>query len=155
MKNVGSGSVTITNVSTVGVFRQSELPSWSCATGYLLITATGRARGDGLVGFSSGRRPTSQPWFDAGGRRGSDQTGFVGLNDGVDAVAQVHLHQHRRHVRFHGVFPDVQSDEFTEANLNPGAGSDLAAAFLGTTYKIMLVANKLQTGFDQPLRSAM
>ncbi|MGW8812998.1 type I restriction endonuclease subunit R [Gordonia terrae] len=46
-------------------------------------------------------------------------------------------------------------DEFTEANLNPGAGSDLAAAFKGTTYTIMLVANKFQTGFDQPLLSAM
>ena len=48
-----------------------------------------------------------------------------------------------------------KDDEFTEANLNPGAGSDLAAAFKGDTYKIMLVANKFQTGFDQPLLSAM
>ncbi|UGT53960.1 type I restriction endonuclease subunit R [Nocardia asteroides] len=48
-----------------------------------------------------------------------------------------------------------KDDEFTEANLNPGAGPDLAAAFKGTTYKIMLVANKFQTGFDQPLLSAM
>lgn len=48
-----------------------------------------------------------------------------------------------------------KDDEFTEANLNPGAGSDLAAAFKGTTYTIMLVANKFQTGFDQPLLSAM
>lgn len=48
-----------------------------------------------------------------------------------------------------------KDDEFTEVNLNPGAGSDLAAAFKGTTYKIMLVANKFQTGFDQPLLSAM
>lgn len=48
-----------------------------------------------------------------------------------------------------------KDDEFTEANLNPGAGSDLAAAFKGQTYKIMLVANKFQTGFDQPLLSAM
>ena len=46
-------------------------------------------------------------------------------------------------------------DEFTEANMNPGAGADLAAAFKGQTYKIMLVANKFQTGFDQPLLSAM
>ncbi|MCK9923350.1 DEAD/DEAH box helicase family protein [Frankia sp. AgPm24] len=45
--------------------------------------------------------------------------------------------------------------EFTETNLNPGAGADLAAAFKGDTYKIMLVANKFQTGFDQPLLSAM
>ncbi|WP_280453480.1 type I restriction endonuclease subunit R [Nocardia cyriacigeorgica] len=45
--------------------------------------------------------------------------------------------------------------EFSEAHLNPGAGADLAAAFKGTTYSIMLVANKFQTGFDQPLLSAM
>ncbi|MFB9662904.1 type I restriction endonuclease subunit R [Glycomyces mayteni] len=48
-----------------------------------------------------------------------------------------------------------RDDEFTEANMNPGAGSDLGAAFKGTTYTIMLVANKFQTGFDQPLLSAM
>ena len=48
-----------------------------------------------------------------------------------------------------------KDDEFTEANLNPGAGSDLAAAFKGDTYKFMTVANKFQTGFDQPLLSAM
>ncbi|TYL50023.1 type I restriction endonuclease subunit R [Nocardioides sp. BGMRC 2183] len=48
-----------------------------------------------------------------------------------------------------------KDDEFTEANLNPGAGADLAAAFKGDTYKLMAVANKFQTGFDQPLLSAM
>ncbi|WP_333744964.1 type I restriction endonuclease subunit R [Streptomyces ardesiacus] len=48
-----------------------------------------------------------------------------------------------------------KNSEFTEANMNPGAGSDLAAAFKGDTFKIMLVANKFQTGFDQPLLSAM
>ncbi|WP_051752905.1 type I restriction endonuclease subunit R [Streptosporangium amethystogenes] len=48
-----------------------------------------------------------------------------------------------------------KGDEFTEAKMNPGAGADLAAAFKGDTYKIMLVANKFQTGFDQPLLSAM
>ncbi|GAB3244302.1 type I restriction endonuclease subunit R [Nocardioides dilutus] len=46
-------------------------------------------------------------------------------------------------------------DEFTEANMNPGAGADLAAAFKGDTYRLMTVANKFQTGFDQPLLSAM
>lgn len=49
----------------------------------------------------------------------------------------------------------TKDDEFTEANLNPGAGSDLAAAFKGDTYRLMTVANKFQTGFDQPLLSAM
>ena len=48
-----------------------------------------------------------------------------------------------------------KDDEFTEANMNPGAGSDLAAAFKGDTYRFMTVANKFQTGFDQPLLSAM
>jgi type I restriction enzyme R subunit len=48
-----------------------------------------------------------------------------------------------------------KDDDFTEANINPGAGADLAAAFKGETYKVMLVANKFQTGFDQPLLSAM
>ncbi|MFJ6133524.1 type I restriction endonuclease subunit R [Janibacter terrae] len=48
-----------------------------------------------------------------------------------------------------------KDDEFTEANMNPGAGSDLAAAFKGDTYKFMTVANKFQTGFDQPLLLAM
>jgi type I restriction enzyme, R subunit len=48
-----------------------------------------------------------------------------------------------------------KDDEFTEASLNPGASSDLAEAFKGATYKIMLAANKFQTGFDQPLLSAM
>lgn len=49
----------------------------------------------------------------------------------------------------------TKDDEFTEGKMNPGASSDLAAAFEGETYKIMLVANKFQTGFDQPLLSAM
>ena len=39
--------------------------------------------------------------------------------------------------------------------MTPGAGADLAAADKGETYKFMLVANKFQTGFDQPLLSAM
>jgi type I restriction enzyme R subunit len=48
-----------------------------------------------------------------------------------------------------------KDDDFTEGNMNLGAGADLAAAFKGETYKVMLVANKFQTGFDQPLLSAM
>ncbi|GAA4049077.1 type I restriction endonuclease subunit R [Nonomuraea soli] len=48
-----------------------------------------------------------------------------------------------------------KEDEFTEAKMNPGAGADLAAAFKGDAYRIMVVANKFQTGFDQPLLSSM
>ncbi|ASO18952.1 type I restriction enzyme R subunit [Actinoalloteichus hoggarensis] len=49
----------------------------------------------------------------------------------------------------------TKDDEFSERNMNPGAATDLAATFQDETYKIMLVANKFQTGFDQPLLSAM
>ncbi|MEK8227323.1 hypothetical protein NKG05_16365 [Oerskovia sp. M15] len=40
--------------------------------------------------------------------------------------------------------------------MNPTkVGSNIASAFAGPEYKVMLVANKFQTGFDQPLLSAM
>ena len=38
--------------------------------------------------------------------------------------------------------------------MNPGV-HDLRTAFRGDEYKIMIVANKFQTGFDQPLLCAM
>ncbi|MEW1629354.1 DEAD/DEAH box helicase family protein [Streptomyces sp. NPDC089173] len=43
----------------------------------------------------------------------------------------------------------------TEASLNPGLGSDLAKEFRRPDYRLMLVADKFQTGFDQPLLCAM
>ncbi len=46
--------------------------------------------------------------------------------------------------------------EFTEASMNPGADShDLAATFERPEYRVMLVADKFQTGFDQPKLVAM
>ena len=38
--------------------------------------------------------------------------------------------------------------------MNPGV-HDLRTAFRGDEYKVMIVANKFQTGFDQPLLCAM
>ncbi|WP_305091435.1 hypothetical protein [Prescottella sp. R16] len=64
------------------------------------------------------------------------------------------MDEHEQWVSEWGPQPS-KDDEFIEANLNSGAGADLAAAFKGTTYQVMLVANKFQTGFDQPLLSAM
>lgn len=58
-------------------------------------------------------------------------------------------------------FSDKISDEeygivdATEASMNPGAGSDLAREFRRPEYRLMLVADKFQTGFDQPLLCAM
>lgn len=61
-------------------------------------------------------------------------------------------------VAFSGSVTDDESgpDPFTEASMNPDVrGRDLAAAFATGEFQIMLVANKYQTGFDQPLLSAM
>jgi type I restriction enzyme R subunit len=59
-------------------------------------------------------------------------------------------------VAFSGSISDAEYgvEDATEASMNPGAG-DLRKAFQGDQYKVMIVANKFQTGFDQPLLCAM
>ncbi|WBM80676.1 hypothetical protein KIV56_04565 [Cryobacterium breve] len=50
----------------------------------------------------------------------------------------------------------LRPDAFTETNMNPGLhGRSLPEAFKTESYQVMLVANKFQTGFDQPLLVAM
>jgi len=54
--------------------------------------------------------------------------------------------------------PDNKGEAFTEASasLNPGLnGRDIRAAFNDDDCKLLLVANKFQTGFDQPLLCGM
>jgi type I restriction enzyme R subunit len=53
--------------------------------------------------------------------------------------------------------PEIGPDGFTErsAALNPGLKGDIREAFTGNDYQILLVANKFQTGFDQPLLCGM
>lgn len=47
-------------------------------------------------------------------------------------------------------------EKFTETNMNPGLkGRDMRNAFDSDEYQVMLVANKFQTGFDQPKLCAM
>ena len=63
-------------------------------------------------------------------------------------------------VAFSGEVNDKQSgpDGFTEHSkaLNPNLkGRDIREAFKGDEYQILLVANKFQTGFDQPLLCGM
>ncbi|MFN9871924.1 MAG: type I restriction endonuclease subunit R [Cyanobacteriota bacterium] len=62
-------------------------------------------------------------------------------------------------VAFSGEVNDPESgpDDFTErsASLNPGLKADIREAFKGDGYQILLVANKFQTGFDQPLLCGM
>lgn len=45
--------------------------------------------------------------------------------------------------------------EYTEYNLNPDASGDLRTDFDGSEYHVMIVANKFQTGFNQPKLVAM
>jgi type I restriction enzyme R subunit len=53
--------------------------------------------------------------------------------------------------------PETGPEGFTErsASLNPGFKGDIREAFKGSGYQILLVANKFQTGFDQPLLCGM
>lgn len=61
-------------------------------------------------------------------------------------------------VAFSGEVTDSESGQepFTEHTMNPGLkGRSLTKAFGTDEYQIMLVANKFQTGFDQPLLVGM
>ncbi len=61
-------------------------------------------------------------------------------------------------VAFSGDVEDLESgpEQFNERNMNPGIkGKDPSEAFKDDVYRVLLVANKYQTGFDQPLLQAM
>lgn len=62
-------------------------------------------------------------------------------------------------VAFSGEIEDPESgpDIFTETNktVNPTLKGDIREAFKGPEFHILLVANKFQTGFDQPLLCGM
>lgn len=52
--------------------------------------------------------------------------------------------------------PESGSNEFTETSMNPALkGRALETAFAGDDFQVMIVANKFQTGFDQPLLVGM
>jgi len=52
--------------------------------------------------------------------------------------------------------PESGSEEFTESNMNPDIkGAEPSEAFKKEEYRVLLVANKYQTGFDQPLLHTM
>lgn len=62
-------------------------------------------------------------------------------------------------VEFNDKDPNVEAllgDKFTELNMNPRLkGRDMRKAFDSDDYQVMIVANKFQTGFDQPKLCAM
>ena len=73
-------------------------------------------------------------------------------------VADAHIQGVKALVAFSGTVDDPEDvgEGLTEKTQNPGLWtSDLAAAFKPTTYNVMIVAEKFQTGFDQPRLVAM
>ncbi|MEV5042054.1 type I restriction endonuclease subunit R [Microbacterium sp. LMI1x-1-1.1] len=60
-------------------------------------------------------------------------------------------------VAFSGTVEDPEDvgEGLTERTQNPGVPSDLADAFKPATFNVMIVAEKFQTGFDQPRLIAM
>ena len=78
----------------------------------------------------------------------------------IDKYIKVHGYSIGTLVAFSGEVNDAESgpDPFTENSraLNPQLkGRDIREAFKGDEYRILLVANKFQTGFDQPLLCGM
>jgi type I restriction enzyme R subunit len=78
----------------------------------------------------------------------------------IDKYIKEHGYKIGTLVAFSGEVNDKQSgpDGFTENShaLNPNLkGRDIREAFKGNEYQILLVANKFQTGFDQPLLCGM
>lgn len=49
----------------------------------------------------------------------------------------------------------INEQKYTEENMNPPGSGDIAEAFKNQTQRLLVVANKFQTGFDQPLLHTM
>lgn len=78
----------------------------------------------------------------------------------IEAYIKSQGYRMRTLVAFSGevIDPDNKGESFTEASakLNPGLrGRDIRDAFNDEECKLLLVANKFQTGFDQPLLCGM
>jgi type I restriction enzyme, R subunit len=72
----------------------------------------------------------------------------------VDRYLQEHGYPYKALVAFSGTVKD-HGIEYTEANMNGFADTQTAEVFKQEPYRILIVANKFQTGFDQPLLHTM
>lgn len=82
----------------------------------------------------------------------------------IDAYVEKHNYRLGTLVAFSGSLTAEQIDDFvpgvqepyTETNMNPDLrGRGIPQAFAGDQFQVLIVANKYQTGFDQPLLCAM
>lgn len=72
----------------------------------------------------------------------------------VDAYVKKRGYQFKALVAFSGTVRDEGID-YTEANMNGFPESQTAETFKRDEYRLLIVANKFQTGFDQPLLHTM
>lgn len=72
----------------------------------------------------------------------------------VDAYLKAHGYPFRALVAFSGTVKD-SGQEYSEAGMNGFSESKTAEIFKQEPYRILIVANKYQTGFDQPLLHTM
>jgi type I restriction enzyme R subunit len=73
-----------------------------------------------------------------------------------DAYLRKHGYRYRTLVAFSGTVRDPKdSQEYTEASMNGFPEAQTALTFRKPEYRILIVANKFQTGFDEPLLYAM
>ena len=76
----------------------------------------------------------------------------------MDKYIRQHAYKLGTLVAFSGDLVDVESgpDKFTEGSMNSSLrGRSIREAFGGDEFQVLIVANKFQTGFDQPLLVAM
>jgi type I restriction enzyme R subunit len=117
-----------------------------------------------------GQQPAAQlPWFHVAPLLSGKAKAMVVVASRVEAVRwQLAIDKYiktkgyplRTLVAFSGAVADPESgpEEFTESSklLNPNLnGREMRKAFDTDEYQILLVANKFQTGFDQPLLCGM
>jgi type I restriction enzyme R subunit len=72
----------------------------------------------------------------------------------VDRYLKEHGYPYRALVAFSGTVKDGGID-YTEAHMNGFSKTQTAETFKQDSYRILIVANKFQTGFDQPLLHTM
>jgi len=72
----------------------------------------------------------------------------------VDAYLKERGHKFKALVAFSGTVKDKET-EYTETGMNGFPEAKTAETFKGDGYKILIVAEKFQTGFDQPLLHTM
>ena len=74
----------------------------------------------------------------------------------VDSYIRKHGYRFKTLVAFSGTVRDLSDgQEYTEGGMNGMSESMTAATFRKPDYRLLIVANKFQTGFDEPLLYAM